>query len=106
MPPLHKLHRRTKRGPLIYVVYPRQGSINPPREQLCLSLDSADSSISCSNRENLTGLLKCGLYLVLDKLELQFYRRLVKKIHIIQREREPSKAHQIKIEFSATILVE
>uniref|UniRef100_A0A453KRU5 PCI domain-containing protein n=1 Tax=Aegilops tauschii subsp. strangulata TaxID=200361 RepID=A0A453KRU5_AEGTS len=43
-------------------------------------------------------LLKCGVYLVLEKLELQVYRRLVKKIHIIQREKEPSKAHQIKLE--------
>uniref|UniRef100_A0ACD5Y2S1 Uncharacterized protein n=1 Tax=Avena sativa TaxID=4498 RepID=A0ACD5Y2S1_AVESA len=43
-------------------------------------------------------LLKCGVYLVLEKLELQVYRRLVKKIHIIQRQKEPAKAHQIKLE--------
>ena len=55
---------------------------------------------------SLAALLKCGVYLVLDKLELQVYRRLVKKIHIIQREKEPSKANQIKLEVSATILVE
>ncbi|XP_037478867.1 uncharacterized protein LOC119356068 [Triticum dicoccoides] len=38
------------------------------------------SLLPCSNHENLTGLLKCGVYLVLDKLELQVYRRLVKKM--------------------------
>uniref|UniRef100_A0A453GIU6 Uncharacterized protein n=1 Tax=Aegilops tauschii subsp. strangulata TaxID=200361 RepID=A0A453GIU6_AEGTS len=104
--PPHKLHRRTKRGPLLYVLYPRQRSVDPPREQLCLSLTALPSLLPCSNHENLTALLKCGVYLVLDKLELQVYRRLVKKIHIIQREKEPSKANQIKLEVSATILVE
>uniref|UniRef100_A0A0D9XDD0 PCI domain-containing protein n=1 Tax=Leersia perrieri TaxID=77586 RepID=A0A0D9XDD0_9ORYZ len=42
--------------------------------------------------------LKSGVYLVLEKLELQVYQRLVKKIHIIQRQKEPAKAHQIKLE--------
>lgn len=73
--------------------------------------------------------LKSGVYLVLEKLELQVYQRLVKKMwvqsssgrcqlvilhfpwwpipflicdafysHIIQRQKEPAKAHQIKLE--------
>ncbi|XP_062199742.1 enhanced ethylene response protein 5 [Phragmites australis] len=42
--------------------------------------------------------LKSGVYLVLEKLELQVYQRLVKKIHIIQRQKEPAKAHQIKLD--------
>ncbi|XP_076904122.1 enhanced ethylene response protein 5-like [Bidens hawaiensis] len=42
--------------------------------------------------------LRSGVYLVLEKLELQVYQRLVKKIHIIQKQKDPSKAHQIKLE--------
>ncbi|CAL5064554.1 unnamed protein product [Urochloa decumbens] len=42
--------------------------------------------------------LKSGVYLVLEKLELQVYQRLVKKIHIIQRQKEPAKGHQIKLD--------
>jgi len=69
--------------------------------------------------------LKSGVYLVLEKLELQVYQRLVKKMwartepvivvlyihcdwtvfallfvhsHIIQRQKEPAKAHQIKLD--------
>ncbi|CAL5078748.1 unnamed protein product [Urochloa decumbens] len=42
--------------------------------------------------------LKSGVYLVLEKLELQVYQRLVKKIHIIQRQKEPARAHQIKLD--------
>uniref|UniRef100_A0A453GIN2 Uncharacterized protein n=1 Tax=Aegilops tauschii subsp. strangulata TaxID=200361 RepID=A0A453GIN2_AEGTS len=55
--PPHKLHRRTKRGPLLYVLYPRQRSVDPPREQLCLSLTALPSLLPCSNHENLTGTL-------------------------------------------------
>ncbi|KAK1418607.1 hypothetical protein QVD17_27752 [Tagetes erecta] len=42
--------------------------------------------------------LRSGVYLVLEKLELQVYQRLVKKIYIIQKQRDPSRAHQIKLE--------
>ncbi|KAI4335308.1 hypothetical protein L6164_013968 [Bauhinia variegata] len=42
--------------------------------------------------------LRSGVYLVLEKLELQAYQRLVKKIYIIQKQKDPSKAHQVKLE--------
>ncbi|KAK4798916.1 hypothetical protein SAY86_024281 [Trapa natans] len=42
--------------------------------------------------------LRSGVYLVLEKLELQVYQRLLKKIYIIQKQKDPSKAHQIKLE--------
>ncbi|XP_023537205.1 enhanced ethylene response protein 5 [Cucurbita pepo subsp. pepo] len=42
--------------------------------------------------------LRSGVYLVLEKLELQVYQRLVKKIYFIQRQKDPNKAHQIKLE--------
>ncbi|KAF3439593.1 hypothetical protein FNV43_RR17871 [Rhamnella rubrinervis] len=42
--------------------------------------------------------LRSGVYLVLEKLELQVYQRLIKKIYIIQKQRDPSKAHQLKLE--------
>ncbi|KAL4563827.1 hypothetical protein LXL04_027875 [Taraxacum kok-saghyz] len=42
--------------------------------------------------------LRSGVYLVLEKLELQVYQRLVKKIYMIQKQKDPSKAHQIKLE--------
>lgn len=42
--------------------------------------------------------LRSGVYLVLEKLELQVYQRLVKKIYIIQKQKDASKAHQIKLE--------
>nr|DAD48970.1 TPA_asm: hypothetical protein HUJ06_018907 [Nelumbo nucifera] len=42
--------------------------------------------------------LRSGVYLVLEKLELQVYQRLVKKIYIIQKQKDPSKAHQVKLE--------
>ncbi|PRQ18551.1 hypothetical protein RchiOBHm_Chr7g0207281 [Rosa chinensis] len=50
--------------------------------------------------------LKCirffrfAVYLVLEKLELQVYQRLLgkKKIYIIQKQKDPSKAHQLKLE--------
>lgn len=42
--------------------------------------------------------LKSGVYLVLEKLELQVYQRLVKKIYIIQKQKDPNKAHQIKLD--------
>ncbi|XVF88749.1 hypothetical protein PTKIN_Ptkin19aG0076500 [Pterospermum kingtungense] len=42
--------------------------------------------------------LRSGVYLVLEKLELQVYQRLVKKIYFIQKQKEPSKAHQLKLE--------
>ncbi|KAL8136511.1 hypothetical protein V2J09_002512 [Rumex salicifolius] len=55
--------------------------------------------------------LRSGVYLVLEKLELQVYRRLIKKmwvlcsanfhaliIHIIQKQKDPSKAHLVKLE--------
>ncbi|KAL6221957.1 hypothetical protein ACLB2K_005349 [Fragaria x ananassa] len=42
--------------------------------------------------------LRSGVYLVLEKLELQVYQRLLKKIYIIQKQKDPSKAHQLKLE--------
>ncbi|XP_050216472.1 enhanced ethylene response protein 5 [Mercurialis annua] len=42
--------------------------------------------------------LRSGVYLVLEKLELQVYQRLLKKIHFIQKIKDPSKAHQMKLE--------
>ncbi|XP_031384074.1 enhanced ethylene response protein 5 isoform X2 [Punica granatum] len=42
--------------------------------------------------------LRSGVYLVLEKLELQVYQRLLKKIYIIQKQRDPSRAHQMKLE--------
>ncbi|OAE18594.1 hypothetical protein AXG93_1923s1500 [Marchantia polymorpha subsp. ruderalis] len=42
--------------------------------------------------------LRSGVYLVLEKLELQVYQRLMKKIHLIQKQKDPSKAHQIKMD--------
>ncbi|KAJ4747623.1 PCI domain-containing 2 [Rhynchospora pubera] len=42
--------------------------------------------------------LRSGVYLVLEKLELIVYQRLVKKIYIIQKQKDPDKAHQIKLD--------
>ncbi|XP_031489233.1 enhanced ethylene response protein 5 isoform X2 [Nymphaea colorata] len=42
--------------------------------------------------------LRSGVYLVLEKLELQVYQRLTKKIYIIQKQKDASKAHQVKLE--------
>ncbi|KAJ4832866.1 Enhanced ethylene response protein 5 [Turnera subulata] len=42
--------------------------------------------------------LRSGVFLVLEKLELQVYQRLLKKIYIIQKQKDPSKAHQMKLE--------
>ncbi|CAL5193455.1 unnamed protein product [Lathyrus oleraceus] len=42
--------------------------------------------------------LRSGVYLVLEKIELQVFQRLVKKIYIIQKQRDPSRAHQVKLE--------
>eukprot|EP00252_Welwitschia_mirabilis_P013204 TRINITY_DN29129_c0_g1_i1.p1 TRINITY_DN29129_c0_g1~~TRINITY_DN29129_c0_g1_i1.p1 ORF type:complete len:417 (-),score=82.48 TRINITY_DN29129_c0_g1_i1:84-1334(-) len=42
--------------------------------------------------------LRSGVYLVLERLELQVYQRLVKKIYIIQKQKDPSKAHQLKMD--------
>ncbi|KAL5572489.1 hypothetical protein UlMin_022086 [Ulmus minor] len=42
--------------------------------------------------------LRSGVYLVLEKLELQVYQRLIKKIYIIQKQKDPAKAHQLKLE--------
>ncbi|KAJ7515667.1 hypothetical protein O6H91_22G022400 [Diphasiastrum complanatum] len=47
---------------------------------------------------NEDGFLRSGVYLVLEKLEQQVYRRLMKKIHIIQKLKDPARAHQIKME--------
>lgn len=48
--------------------------------------------------------LRSGVYLVLEKLELQVYQRLIKKIYIIQKQKDPSKAHQVKLEVIAKAL--
>ncbi|XP_078182355.1 proteasome family protein [Carex rostrata] len=42
--------------------------------------------------------LRSGVYLVLEKLELIVYQRLVKKIYMIQKQKDPDKAHQIKLD--------
>ncbi|CAA0814271.1 proteasome family protein [Striga hermonthica] len=42
--------------------------------------------------------LRSGVYLVLEKLELQVYQRLMKKIYIMQKQKDPNKAHQIKLD--------
>ncbi|WJX78454.1 Enhanced ethylene response protein 5 [Trifolium repens] len=42
--------------------------------------------------------LRSGVYLVLEKIELQVYQRLVKKIYIIQKQKDPARAHQVKLE--------
>ncbi|KAK6120354.1 hypothetical protein DH2020_045911 [Rehmannia glutinosa] len=41
---------------------------------------------------------RSGVYLVLEKLELQVYQRLVKKIYVMQKQKDPNKAHQIKLD--------
>ncbi|KAI4376537.1 hypothetical protein MLD38_014287 [Melastoma candidum] len=48
--------------------------------------------------ENEDRFLRSGVYLVLEKLELQVYQRLLKKIYAIQKLKEPGKAHQLKLE--------
>ncbi|KAI4379536.1 hypothetical protein MLD38_005817 [Melastoma candidum] len=57
--------------------------------------------------ENEDRFLRSGVYLVLEKLELQVYQRLLKKICFvhcpleqlhIQKLREPGRAHQLKLE--------
>ncbi|XVE70596.1 hypothetical protein DITRI_Ditri10aG0084000 [Diplodiscus trichospermus] len=49
-------------------------------------------------QEHENQFLRSGVYLVLEKLELQVYQRLVKKIYFIQKQKDPSKAHQLKLE--------
>ncbi|KAL0803034.1 hypothetical protein Bca101_058210 [Brassica carinata] len=48
--------------------------------------------------------LRSGVYLVLEKLELQVYQRLMKKIYIIQKLSDPARAHQLKLEVIAKVL--
>ncbi|CDY66989.1 BnaAnng23370D [Brassica napus] len=48
--------------------------------------------------------LRSGVYLVLEKLELQVYQRLMKKIYIIQKLSDPARAHQLKLEVIAKAL--
>nr|XP_010912927.1 enhanced ethylene response protein 5-like [Elaeis guineensis] len=55
-------------------------------------------------REHEDQFLKSGVYLVLEKLELQVFQRLVKKIYIIQKQKDPSRAHQMKLEDIAKAL--
>ncbi|KAF9614623.1 hypothetical protein IFM89_019600 [Coptis chinensis] len=54
--------------------------------------------LRCALQEHEDQFLKSGVYLVLEKLELQVYQRLVKKIYIIQKQKDPSKAHQVKLD--------
>eukprot|EP00271_Cylindrocystis_brebissonii_P021880 TRINITY_DN8136_c0_g1_i3.p1 TRINITY_DN8136_c0_g1~~TRINITY_DN8136_c0_g1_i3.p1 ORF type:complete len:263 (-),score=63.09 TRINITY_DN8136_c0_g1_i3:596-1384(-) len=42
--------------------------------------------------------LRAGVYLVLEKLELQVFRRLLKKMHLLQKRTDPGKAHQLRME--------
>ncbi|KAF2577524.1 hypothetical protein F2Q68_00004220, partial [Brassica cretica] len=48
--------------------------------------------------------LRSGVYLVLEKLELQVYQRLMKKIFIIQKLSDPARSHQLKLEVIAKAL--
>lgn len=54
--------------------------------------------LRCALQEHEDRFLRSGVYLVLEKLELQVYRRLIKKIYIIQKHKDPSKAHQVKLD--------
>ncbi|GAB4853803.1 Enhanced ethylene response protein 5 [Ancistrocladus abbreviatus] len=54
--------------------------------------------LRCALLEHEDQFLRSGVYLVLEKLELQVYRRLIKKIYIIQKNKDPSKAHLVKLE--------
>ncbi|CAL9127078.1 PAM [Musa troglodytarum] len=49
-------------------------------------------------REHEDRFLRSGVYLVLEKLELLVYQRLIKKIYVLQKQKDPSKAHQVKLE--------
>ncbi|CAI5974942.1 unnamed protein product [Closterium sp. NIES-64] len=42
--------------------------------------------------------LRAGVYLLLEKLELHVYRRLIRKIHVLQRAKDPARAHQVRLE--------
>lgn len=54
--------------------------------------------LRCALQEHEDQFLRSGVYLVLEKLELQVYQRLVNKIYLIQKLKDPSKAHQLKLE--------
>ncbi|KAH9610183.1 hypothetical protein KSS87_000204 [Heliosperma pusillum] len=54
--------------------------------------------LRCALQEHEDRFLRSGVYLVLEKLELQVYRRLIKKIYFIQKLRDPGRAHQIKLD--------
>ncbi|XP_074278909.1 enhanced ethylene response protein 5-like [Silene latifolia] len=54
--------------------------------------------LRCALQEYEDRFLRSGVYLVLEKLELQVYRRLIKKIYFIQKLRDPGRAHQIKLD--------
>lgn len=43
-------------------------------------------------------LLRAGVYLVLEKLELQVYRRLYKRMHLVQKQGDPARAHQLRMD--------
>ncbi|GMH16541.1 hypothetical protein Nepgr_018382 [Nepenthes gracilis] len=54
--------------------------------------------LRCGLQDHENRFLRSGVYLVLEKLELQVYRRLIKKIYIMQKQKDPNKAHQVKLE--------
>lgn len=54
--------------------------------------------LRCALQQHEDRFLRSGVYLVLEKLELQVYRRLLKKIYTIQKHKDPSKAHQVKLD--------
>ncbi|GAU30046.1 hypothetical protein TSUD_332150 [Trifolium subterraneum] len=54
--------------------------------------------LRCALQDHEDWFLRSGVYLVLEKIELQVYQRLVKKIYIIQKQRDPARAHQVKLE--------
>ncbi|KAL9224705.1 hypothetical protein vseg_000716 [Gypsophila vaccaria] len=64
-----------------------------------LSLKRGDLQLlRCALQEHEDRFLRSGVYLVLEKLELQVYRRLIKKIYFIQKLKDPNRAHQIKLD--------
>ncbi|EFJ28148.1 hypothetical protein SELMODRAFT_91805 [Selaginella moellendorffii] len=49
-------------------------------------------------KANENNFFRSGVYLVLEKLESHVYRRLLRKIYNIQKQRDPGRAHQVRME--------
>ncbi|XP_021912362.1 enhanced ethylene response protein 5 [Carica papaya] len=68
-------------------------------EKIVQALERGDLRLlRCALQEHEDRFLRSGVYLVLEKLELQVYQRLLKKIYIIQKQKDPNRAHQLKLE--------